>query len=82
MTGCSIPRYETEGKICMKKFSGKGVNDAVAIGNVSVFKRGKANVSRTVTDDPEGEIKRVEAAREKAIGVRSGRSKHRSLICT
>ena len=52
----------------MKRFSGKGVNDAVAIGNVSVFKRAVGNVSRTVTDDPEREIKRVEAAREKAIG--------------
>ena len=50
----------------MKRFGGKGVNDAVAIGNVSVFKRAVGNVSRTVTDDPEWEIKRVEAAREKA----------------
>ncbi len=50
----------------MIKFDGKGVYAAVAIGNVSVFKRGDTQVRRTHVDDVQAEYKRFEAAKELA----------------
>ena len=50
----------------MIKFEGKGVYAAVAIGNVSVFKRGDTQVRRTHVDDVQAEYKRFEAAKELA----------------
>ena len=50
----------------MLKFEGKGVYAAVAIGNVSVFKRGDTQVRRTHVDDVQAEYKRFEAAKELA----------------
>lgn len=48
----------------MKKFSGKGVYSAVAIGKISVFKRQEAAVKRTHVTDTDSEIKRLEKAKE------------------
>lgn len=47
----------------MKKFSGKGVYGAIAIGSVSVFKRQEASVRRTHIDDTAAELERVENAK-------------------
>ncbi|MBQ6555317.1 MAG: phosphoenolpyruvate--protein phosphotransferase [Firmicutes bacterium] len=50
----------------MISFKGKGVYGAVAIGSVSVFKRGDMQVRRTHVDDIQAEFKRFEAAKELA----------------
>ena len=50
----------------MKKYTGKGVYGAVAIGSVSVFKRQGTKVSKTCINDPEVELRRVESARKLA----------------
>ncbi|MBR1752978.1 MAG: phosphoenolpyruvate--protein phosphotransferase, partial [Ruminococcus sp.] len=47
----------------MKKFCGKGVYGAIAIGRVSVFKRQEASVRRTHIDDTAAELLRVENAK-------------------
>ena len=46
----------------MKKYTGKGVYGAVAIGKVSVFKKPDLSVKRVHCDDTESEKKRVETA--------------------
>lgn len=51
----------------MTEFKGKGVYGAVAIGKISVFARTETSVRRERTDDCEGEKKRVEAAKKKAL---------------
>lgn len=51
----------------MQKFCGKGVYGAIAIGKISVFKRQEAQVRRVHVDDAKAEIKRVEAAKQKAL---------------
>lgn len=51
----------------MKTFHGTGVYGAIAIGSASIFKRQDKGVRREKIDDIEGELKRVEAAKEKAI---------------
>lgn len=51
----------------MIKFKGKGVYGAVAIGNISVFKRQELSVKRTHVDDSEAEKARLEAAKELAL---------------
>lgn len=51
----------------MIKFKGKGVYGAVAIGNISVFKRQELSVKRTHVDDAEAEKARLEAAKELAM---------------
>ncbi|MGN0596161.1 MAG: phosphoenolpyruvate--protein phosphotransferase [Ruminiclostridium sp.] len=48
----------------MKKYVGKGVYGAVAIGKISVFKRNDILVSRRHIEDVEAEIKRVEEAEQ------------------
>lgn len=48
-------------------FSGKGVHGAIAIGEASVFKRKAAQVYRREIADPAHEIKRLRAAKEKAL---------------
>ena len=50
----------------MIKFKGKGVYGAIAIGDVSVFKRQDAQVRRTHVEDIQAEFKRFEAAKEVA----------------
>ena len=50
----------------MIKFEGKGVYGAVAIGSVSVFKRGDAQVRRSHVEDVQAEYKRFEQAKELA----------------
>lgn len=50
----------------MKKYMGKGVCGAIAIGNVHVFKRSEAVVKRERTDDCEGEKARFESAKARA----------------
>ena len=51
----------------MKKYHGTGVYGAIAVGNVSMFKRQDTTVRRVRIEDAEAELKRVEAAKEKAI---------------
>lgn len=51
----------------MKKYSGKGVYGAIAIGKISVFKRQEAKVRRIHINDIQGELKRVENAKKTAI---------------
>lgn len=51
----------------MKTFHGTGVYGAIAIGSASIFKRQDKGVRREKIDDVAGELKRVEAAKEKAI---------------
>ena len=46
----------------MKKYLGKGVYGAVAIGKISVFKKCDAAVTRTHVEDTEKEKQRVKAA--------------------
>ena len=50
----------------MKKFSGKGVYSAVAIGKVSVFRKRDVSVTRTHITDSAAELGRVEQAKQKA----------------
>lgn len=51
----------------MKKYKGKGVYGAIAMGKISVFKRRDMQVKRVKIDDADAEISRLEAAKEKAI---------------
>ena len=51
----------------MKKFQGKGVYGAVAIGKVSVFSRQETAVRRFRIEDTAAEIERVEKAKAKAV---------------
>ncbi|MBQ6569352.1 MAG: phosphoenolpyruvate--protein phosphotransferase [Clostridia bacterium] len=51
----------------MKKYQGKGVYGAVAVGKVSVFKRADAAPERLQIEDTASEIARLETAKEKAI---------------
>ena len=50
----------------MKKFSGKGVYSAVAIGRISVFRKRDVSVTRTHITDAAAELGRVEQAKQKA----------------
>lgn len=50
----------------MKKFAGKGVYGAVAIGRISIFKKKDLSVKRVHRNDTAGEIKRVECAKNQA----------------
>lgn len=50
----------------MKKYSGKGVYGAVAIGNISVFRKNDAAVTRTHVSDTAAEKARVAKAKETA----------------
>ena len=51
----------------MIKLTGKGVYGAYAIGRVQPFVRKDTMVRRVHSDDPEAELARVEAAKEKAL---------------
>lgn len=51
----------------MKIFHGSGVYGAIALGNVSVFKRQDANVRREKITDTSAELERLQAAKEKAV---------------
>ncbi len=51
----------------MTKFTGKGVYGAVAIGKISVFQRQNLQVKRARIEDPEKEIARLQAAKERAV---------------
>lgn len=50
----------------MKKYSGKGVYGAVAIGRISVFKKADLSVERVHREDTDTEKKRVETAKDQA----------------
>lgn len=52
----------------MAKFMGKGVFGAIAIGKISVFKRGNATVKRRHITDTEAEKQRFENAKKEAAG--------------
>lgn len=47
----------------MKKYTGKGVYGAVAIGKISIFKRQEVSVKRERIEDTEAQKQRVEAAK-------------------
>lgn len=51
----------------MKKYTGKGVYGAVAIGRISVFKKQDTAVRRSHISDTAAELERIEAAKEKAV---------------
>ena len=51
----------------MKKYTGKGVYGAIAIGRICVFGRDKVTVKRIHVDDTEQEIKRLENAKKNAL---------------
>ena len=52
----------------MTLYKGKGVYSAVAVGKISVFKRAEISVRRKSIEDCAAEKKRVEQAKEKALG--------------
>ena len=54
----------------MKKYSGKGVYGAVAIGKISVFRKNDAAVTRTHVSDTAAEKARVAKAKETAASMR------------
>lgn len=51
----------------MLKFQGKGVYGAVAVGKISVFNRQTVSVKRRKIDDIDTELKKLEAAKQKAL---------------
>lgn len=51
----------------MKVYEGKAVVEGIAIGKIYVHKKESQSVKRKRVDDPEAEIARYEAAREKAL---------------
>lgn len=51
----------------MKKFIGKGVCGAIAVGKASVYRRQDAQVRRYHIEDPAAELERVCIAKEKAL---------------
>ncbi|MCI7768213.1 MAG: phosphoenolpyruvate--protein phosphotransferase [Oscillospiraceae bacterium] len=50
----------------MKKYAGKGVYGAIAIGRISVFKRQDVQVKRIKIENTDEELSRLEAAKERA----------------
>ena len=50
----------------MKKYTGKGVYGAVAVGRISVFKKRDAEVKRVRVEDTEAEKRRYEQAKAAA----------------
>lgn len=50
----------------MKRYQGKSVSGAVAIGKISVFQRKEAAVKRVHTEDSAGELARVEQAKARS----------------
>ena len=50
----------------MKKFTGKGVYGAIAMGKISVFQKQDTLIQRTSVKDTEAEKARVEAAKAAA----------------
>ena len=48
-------------------YSGKAVFGGIAIGKISLYKKGEAQVKRTKVDDVEAEVARYHAAKEVAI---------------
>ncbi|MBR1865748.1 MAG: phosphoenolpyruvate--protein phosphotransferase [Lachnospiraceae bacterium] len=51
----------------MKKFSGKGIYGAIAVGNVSIFKRKEASVKKIHIQNVEEEMERLAAAKEASV---------------
>lgn len=51
----------------MNKYVGKGVYGAIAIGKISIFKRKEVLVRRVHTEDVEGEMSRLEAAKTRSV---------------
>ena len=58
---------KTEGDNFMKVLEGKSVFSGIAIGKISILQKVDASVKRVHVEDPEEEVKRVEAAREQAV---------------
>lgn len=51
----------------MKVFNGKSVFGGIAIGKICIYRKSSQKVRRVTIDDPEQEIQRYNAAREKAV---------------
>ena len=51
----------------MKVLEGKSVFSGIAIGKISILQKVDTSVKRVHVEDPEEEVKRVEAAREQAV---------------
>ena len=51
----------------MKVLEGKSVFSGIAIGKISILQKVDASVKRVHVEDPEEEVKRVEAAKEQAV---------------
>ena len=51
-----------EGVIIMNKYNGKSVFKGIAIGKISVYKKGEQLVKRTRIEDTQAEIKRYKDA--------------------
>lgn len=51
----------------MITLTGKSVFGGVAIGRIAFYKRNEITIKRTHVDDIEGEVKRFETAKEKAV---------------
>ncbi len=62
----SAVKNKIKGGAVMKKYTGKGVYGAIAIGKISVFRKSDAAVTRTHVEDTEKEKQRVTAAKELA----------------
>jgi phosphotransferase system enzyme I (PtsI) len=58
---------KTEGDNFMKVLEGKSVFSGIAIGKISILQKVDTSVKRVHVEDPEEEVKRVEAAREQAV---------------
>lgn len=56
----------------MNIYEGKSVFNGVAIGKISVYKKGEQKVKRVKVEDAEAEIGRFEEAKSKAIGQLAG----------
>ena len=52
----------------MKMLEGKSVFSGIAIGNISILQKMDTSVKRFHVEDTEEEVKRVDAAKEKAVG--------------
>ena len=51
----------------MKVLEGKSVFSGIAIGKISILQKVDTSVKRVHVEDPEEEVKRVEAAKEQAV---------------
>ena len=53
--------------MCSSDLEGKSVFSGIAIGKISILQKVDTSVKRVHVEDPEEEVKRVEAAKEQAV---------------